>query len=80
MFLTGSVSSNDIDITFDGIDLFEGLHTLADFFSDIPNKLPSYARVGSLFGTMLEVFPPKFWFTMIIVVICLTIARIFKRY
>lgn len=78
--LTDTVSSNDIDISFDGVDLLDGLKQLGDYFQNLPNKLPGYERVGSFFGAMLKAFPPRFWFALIVCIICMCIGRILRRY
>ena len=74
------VSSNITDVTFDDINIFDGIRQLSEFFQDLPNKLPAFQRVGSFMGLCLKTFPAKFWFCMIIVVICLVLGRILRRF
>ena len=80
ILLTSGVSSNSFDITFDDVNILDGLRQLAEYFKNLPNHLPGFQRVGSILGLMLNSFPPKFWFCMIICVICLTLARILRRF
>lgn len=77
MFL---VSTNDIDTTFNGVDIVDGLSQISEYFKNIPERVPVMKNVGIIFGYCLDCFPSKFWFCMIIVVICLTISRILRRY
>lgn len=73
------VSDNDIDISFDGVDLIEGLRQLGELFRTLDQKFPNFGKIGHILGTVLGFFPPKFWFCLIIALICLVTARIIKR-
>ena len=80
LLFSNTVSSNTPSITFDDINIFDGLRRLAEYFQELPNHLPAFQRVGRVLGLMLSTLPPKFWFCMIIVIICLTLARILRRF
>lgn len=74
-----SVSSNSY-FEFDGINITDGLDKFRDFWDNMVNYLPGFQRVGLVLNNVFSAFPPKFWFCMIICVICLTIGRILRRY
>lgn len=80
MLLSSVVSSNVTDLEFDGINIFDGLRRISEYFREIPNHLPSFQRVGLVMGKMLSCFPPRFWFCMIIFVIGLVLVRILRRF
>lgn len=80
ILLTTPVSTNNIDITFDDVNIFDGIRKLSEYFQDLANHLPSYERVGLVMGKLLGFFPADFWFCMIICVICLVLSRILRRY
>lgn len=82
MFLTTQpidVSSND-SFVFDGVDLESGILQFQAWWDQIQDQLPGYVKVGSILNNVFEAFPPKFWFAMILCVICMTLARILKRF
>ena len=73
------VSGNMPDISFDGVDVVQGLQDISTYFNNLKNFLPSFARMGGILGHILRTFPNKFWFALTFLVICMTISRIVCR-
>lgn len=80
MILLSTVSGNASDFSFDGINIVDGLQRLKEYFVTLNDTLPSFGKIGQVFNVVLSAFPAKYWFAMIIFVICLTLARILRRY
>lgn len=90
MFLTGDIGSGSAQaiadtvssnsFIFDGVDLTEGLRKFSAYWDQFYDTLPGYVKVGRVLNNVFEAFPPKFWFAMIIVVICMTLERMLRRF
>lgn len=89
MFLTNDIGSGSAQVVdsvssnsflFDGVDLTEGLQKFSAYWDQFVDTLPGYVKVGTVLNNVFEAFPPKFWFCMIICVICLTLGRMLRRF
>lgn len=70
---------DDVEFSFDGIDIISGLQQMGDFFSNLSDYAPPFQKIGFILNRFWGLFPNDFWFAMIVTMICLTIARVICR-
>ena len=74
-----TVSGDNVEFSFDGVDIIEGLQKMGDFFKNLPNYFPPFVKIGRILKHVWIVFPSDYWFALCIVLVCFTIMRVFCR-